>query len=904
MPLFGRDNELKDLSALVDGPGDLSGILIEGEPGIGKSALVEETVAAAAVAGVRVLRTAGIDAEHGFAYAGLQRLLYPLRREFDALPARQFEALSNALGMSDTTAEPSPHLVGLAALTLVADTAAERPLLIVAEDVHWFDPASAEVLAFVARRIDSEPVAVLATVRGGTNSSLRDAGLTAMRLSPLPDDDASALLDSTAPELPAPVRLRVLAEAHGNPLALTELPTAVADLAEPPPTLPLTERLERAFSARGAALPERTRWALLVAALDDSDSITETLTAAGILLGSEAGTEILAPAVAARLIDIGSGTVTFRHPLVRSAIAAAATAEERRRAHLALADLLSEAPDRQVWHRAAGTAGADEEVAGALEDAAERSRHHGGAIAALERAAALSATPGRRADRLLRAAELAVESGRRDTTERLVDAARTLPLTTEQEATATWLLSGFEDGMRESPSRIGELALLAASVATDGFPDAALRILWGAAARCFWSEPGPDTRRAVLAVADTFGIPDGDPRKLAIDSIVAPFERGEQVLGHLRALAATTGRDTEVDHFLSSAAYQVGAFDLAAHFAGAAAPGFRSAGQLGLLTRALAIQAWSLARLGDLAAAAPIAAEAAAFALETGQPFMHASVTAVQAEIAALRGDYTQAAALTADAERTGLAAGARPVLATVQLTRGLIALGEGRFDDAFTDLARIHDPRDPSHSPALRACFLTELAEAAVRAGQTDAVAELLRGLEPVAASTPSPALHIGMRYARAVLAGDAAADLFATALKADLTGWPAERGRLHLAYGEWLRRQRRVVESRTHLRTAREIFDALGFAAWSERARLELRSAGESSPNRDPDAREQLTPHELSIAQLAAQGLTNREIGQRLYLSHRTVSTHLHRIFPKLGISSRGDLAALLPAANETAG
>ncbi|MBF6132099.1 AAA family ATPase [Nocardia otitidiscaviarum] len=901
MPMFGRDAERKDLATLVDGPDQRSGILVVGAPGIGKSSLVEETVATAAAAGVRVLRTAGAEAEHGLVYAGLHRLLYPLRRAFDDLPARQFEALTAAVGISDAVGEPSPHLVGLAALTLLADVAAERPVLLVVEDVHWLDPASAEVLAFVARRIDSEPVAMVATVRDGTSSPLRDAELTVMRLGPLPDDDAIALLDSIAPELTAQARIRVLAESCGNPLALTELPTAVVDLAESTPTLPLTERLERAFSTRGAALPERTRSALLVAALNDSDSITETLAAAEILLGSMAAPDVLAPAVAANLIDIVSNTVTFRHPLVRSALVAAAPDEERRRAHSALADRLAGFPDRQVWHRAAGTAGADEEVAAALEDAAERSRHRGGAVTALERAAALSATPGRRADRLLRAAELAVDSGHRDTVERLVGTARTLPLTAAQEATANWILSGFEDGMRESPSRIGELADLATSVAADGYPDPALRILWGAAMRCFWSEPGPDIRRAVLAVADTFGIPDGDPRKLAIDSIVAPFERGEQVLRHLRALAATTGRDPEVDHFLSSAAYQVGAFDLAAHFAGAATPGFRSAGRLGLLTRALAIHAWSLARLGDLATAAPIAAEAAAFARETRAPFMHAVAIAVQAEIAALRGDYAQAAALAADAERTGLAAAARPVLATVQLTRGLIALGEGRFDDAFTDLARIHDPREPSYSPALRACFLTELAEAAVRSGRTDAATELLRELEPVAESTSSPALHIGIRYARAVLAGDSADVLFNAALETDLTGWPAERGRLHLAYGEWLRRQRRVVESRTHLRKARETFDALGFKAWSERARLELRSAGESSPNRDPDARERLTPHELSIAQLAAQGLTNREIGQRLYLSHRTVSTHLHRIFPKLGISARGDLAALLSTENE---
>ncbi|MFI9510194.1 ATP-binding protein [Nocardia sp. NPDC052566] len=902
MPMFGRDTELKDLAALVESPGEHSGILIQGEPGIGKSTLVAEAITTAVAARLRVLRTAGAEAEQNLAFAGLQRLLFPLRRGLEALPARQFEALSAALGMSDADAEPSPYLVGLAALTLLADTAAEQPLLIVVEDVHWLDPASNEVLTFLTRRIDTEPIAMIATARDGYRLSLCETGLTMMRLGPLSGDDARALLDHTAPELPAAIRARVLAEAGGNPLALTELPAAVRDLTDPVAALPLTERLEDTFAARGGTLPADSRTAVLVAALNDCAAVAETLTATGVLLGSAVEPEILEPAVTARLIAIDSGMISFRHPLIRSALAASAADDERRRAHLALAGMLDAEPDRQVWHHAAGTVGPDEQVAAELEAAAERSRHRGGAIAALERAAALSATPGRRADRLLRAAELAVDSGHRDTADRLVDAARTLPLTAGQDATANWLLSGFEDGIRESPSRIGELAALAASVAADGYPDAAMRILWGAAMRCFWSEPGPDTRRTVLALADTFGIPDGDPRKLAIDSIIAPFERGEQVLGHLRAHAATAGRDPEVDHFLSSAAYQVGAFDLAAHFAGAAAPGFRSAGRLGLLCRALAIQAWSLARLGDLAAAAPIAAEAAAFAQETGSPFMHAVVIAVQAEIAALRGDYPQAVTLVADAERIGLAAGARPVLATVQLTRGLIALGQGRFDDAFTDLVRVHDPRDPSYSLALGGCFLTELAEAAVRAGQTDAMAELLRGLEPVAAATPSPALHIGMRYARAVLAGDSAAELFTDALAADLTGWPAERGRLHLAYGEWLRRQRRVVESRTHLRTARETFDALGFTAWSERARLELRSAGESSPNRSPDAREQLTPHELSIAQLAATGLTNREIGQRLYLSHRTVSTHLHRIFPKLGISSRSDLAALLPADGDT--
>ncbi|TQM26411.1 ATP-binding protein [Nocardia bhagyanarayanae] len=902
MPLFGRDTELKDLGALVDGSEDRGGILIRGEAGIGKSALVDEAVAAAAIAGVRVLRTAGVEAEQNYPYAGLHRLLYPLRKELDRLPARQYAALATALGLSDGGDTPTAYLVGLAALTLLAEAADERPLLIVAEDVHWLDPASAEVLAFVARRVDSEPIVLIATLRDGAGTPLADAGLSPMRLEPLSDDDAAALLDSAAPRLPAQFRQRLLAEARGNPLALTELHTAVSDLDELPAELPLTERLERAFSARGTTLPAPTGTALLVAALDDSDSLTEVLSAASLLLGSRAEAEIFTPALEHRLLVLGRDTVTFRHPLIRSALTTTATFEERARAHRALADVLAGHPVRRAWQRAAATSGPDEEAARELEDVAERARHQGGAIAALERAADLSDDPGRRADRLLRAAELAVDSGRRDTAERLVLAARALPTTPRHDATAAWLLSGFDDGVRENPSRIGELAELAASVAADGHPDAAMRILWGAAMRCFWSEPGADARRALLAVADELPVADDDPRLVAVSAYVAPFERGERVLDQLRLLASDTGRNAEVDRFLGSAALQVGAFDLAAHFSAAAAPGLRAAGQLGLLPRALTVQAWSLARLGDLAAAAPTATEAADFARETGQPFMHGLATAVQAEIAALRGDYAQASALAGAAERIGLASGARPVLATVQLARGLAALGAGRYDDAFADLRRMHDPRDPSYSPALRAYFLAELTDAAIRAGQADALRELLRDMESAVASTPSPALHIGWRYAHALLATDAAEAHFTGALAADLTAWPAERGRLHLSYGEWLRRQRRVVESRTHLRTAREIFDAIGSTAWSERARLELRGAGESSPNRDPDARDRLTPHELSIARLAARGLTNREIGQRLYLSHRTVSTHLHRIFPKLGVSSRTDLAALLPADDDT--
>ncbi|MFI7635107.1 ATP-binding protein [Nonomuraea sp. NPDC049400] len=914
MPLFGREAELRALAELIDHPGERSGVLIRGEAGIGKSALVAEAVSAASAAGLRVLTMTGVEAERNLACAGLHQLLYPVLAGVDALPAPQRDALRCALGLAGG-AEPSAYLVGLATLTLLAETAAARPLLVVAEDVHWLDRASADVLAFVARRIESEPIVMVATLREGERSHVQDAGLSPMPVDRLSDEVAAELLDSIAPRIPSAVRAWLLEEAAGNPLALTELPAAVGDHGGPGPVPPLSdrlgglgpvlslsERLERAFTARVAALPAPARTALLVAALNQSDSISETLAATGLILGSAAELEILAPAVEARLIELGIGTVRFRHPLMRSAIPAASAPAERRQAHLALAETLHDQPDRRAWHRAAATSGADEGVAAELDRTADRARHRGGvaaALAALEQAARLSEGQGRKALRLLRAAELAVEAGSRDTAERLVREAQGLGLSPRRRATAAQLLSGFEDGVREDLSRVPELAGLAASVAADGHVEPAVRILWGAAMRCFWSEPGPAARRSLMDVADRLPVPAGDPRMVAVAAYAAPFERGDTVFDRLRELAAVAGAEPEVDRYLGSASLQVGAFDLAARFAAAAAPGLRAQGRLGLLPRALAVQSWSQARLGDLAAAAPAAAEAAMFAQETGQPFMYGLATAVQAEIAALRGDHGQARTLADEAERVALPAGARPVLVTVQLTRGLAALSEGRYDDAFAALSRILDPADPAYQLAIRAYCLAELTEAAVRAGRSDSMRDILHELEPLAASTPSPALHIGLRYARAVLAPNEEAEkLFTAALRADLTGWPAERGRLHLAFGEWLRRQRRAAESRTHLRTARETFDALGMAAWGERARRELRGAGESSPNRDPDARDKLTPHELNIAQLAAEGLTNREIGQRLYLSHRTVGTHLHRIFPKLGVSSRAELARMLKA------
>jgi DNA-binding CsgD family transcriptional regulator len=906
MSLVGRESERERLAELIGGATHRGGALIvRGEAGIGKSALLAEAGSLAAATGLRVLTAVGVESETHLPYAGLHQILYPIRGGIGALPPAQRDVIRSAMGMTDQVV-PTAYLVGLAALNVLAEAAADAPVVLIAEDAHWLDPSSADVLAFVARRLDSEPIVLIAAVREGVPSRVDNAGLPSMTLGPLEHDAAARLLDAVAPGLGPGIRRLVLDEAAGNPLALIELPGAVVSPGGAggslPARLPLTLRLERAFTARVSGLPADTRSVLLAAALNDLPSVAEALAAAASVLGTDVGIGALAPAVAARLVELGEGTVTFRHPLMRSAIAQAVGAAERQRVHAALAAVLGGQPDRRAWHRAVATAVPDEAVAAELEAAADRAQRRGGvaaAVAALERAARLSEDPARRAERLLRAADLAVESGRRDVVLRLLGEAVTLDLSAQQRGRVAWIRSGFDDGVKDDSAGAPELAALAGSVAADGDVDLALRILWSAALRCFWAEADPPARRQVVAVAETLPVNERDPRLLAVLAYAAPIERGSLVIAALRHLAGRPGADPQAERLLGTAAVQVGEFDLAVRFTAPALSGLREQGRLGLLARALAAQAWSSARLVHLAVAIPAAEEASRLARETDQPFLYGIVRATQAEIAARRGLVDQAEALAAEAEQVSLAAGARPVLATVQVARGLAALAAGRYADAFAHLRRIHDPADPAFLTALRCYALAELADAALRSGEVDVLRGIVADLEPAAAATPSPALHAGLRYARALLArGDGAEDLFAAALGADLTGWPFERARAQLAYGEWLRRRRRAVESRVHLRAARETFDALGVAPLSERARQELRAAGEASPGRHPDARDRLTAHELHIAQLAAEGLTNREIGQRMYLSHRTVSTHLHRIFPKIGVTSRSELAAALQA------
>ncbi|GAA1299200.1 AAA family ATPase [Pseudonocardia xinjiangensis] len=902
MSLIGREEELRRLGGLLEGVGIGGGaVLLRGEAGIGKSALLAELAERASDMGLRVLTTVGIESEAHLHFAGLHQLLRPVRRDIDLLPPRQRDALRAALGLDEGTVV-DVFLVALAALDLLSEIATRKPVLVIAEDAHWLDSCSADVIAFLGRRLASEPIVLAAAVREDVPSRFDDAGLPELVVPPLSREHAETLLDARAAGLSESLRRRVLGDAAGNPLALIELPVAAqgtdrnAALTEH--WLPLTERLERAFTARVASLPELTATALLVAALDDGGSVAETARAAQVLTGRKTGRADLAPAVVARLIEIDGDSLRFRHPLMRSAIHQLATAERRQAAHAALAEVLADAPERSVWHRAAATDPPDEEVATELETVAQESLRRGavtGAVTALEHAARLSAVPDLRADRLLRAADLAVELGSQNLVDRLLGAASRLDLSPQQRARLAWTRASLEDGLRDGTTDALALVRLAESMVTDGHVDTAIRILWSAALRCFWTEPDSEARDRIVAVAERLPIDELDPRILAILAYAAPIERGTVVIDRSRRLAAGSMLDAQAERLLGSAAVLVGAFDFAQGRSAASVAGLRAEGRLQLLARALAAQAWSAAHLVDLNTAIPAAEEAGELARETGQPYLHALVQATQAKIAALRGDGDSAEELAAAAVRTGISVGARPVLATAQNARALAALAAGEFSEAFARFSRLYDVADPSFQLALRCCTVVELADAAVRSGEQDAAAGIVAGLEHAATVTTAPSLHAGLRLARALLAdGEQAESRFAQALQA-VHAQPFLRAYTELTFGEWLRRRRRVAESRPPLRSARDAFDALGAVPWGERARRELRAAGEQSGTRRSSAVDRLTPQELQIAQLAATGLTNREIGQRLYVSHRTVGAHLSQVFPKLQITSRAQLRGI---------
>jgi len=904
-PLLGRETEIETLAGLLDDVDHTGAALVlRGDPGIGKSRLLVEVASMARQRGFSVLSTTGVQCETRLAFAGLHQLLRPVRdRALGLIPAQR-AALDAAFGLTDGPA-PDRFRIAMAALDLLSEVASDTPLLLIAEDAHWLDRPTADVLGFVARRLDSDPIVLLAAARDNYPSAFADAGLLELRLGALDVRAAGKLLDATAKELPLAERNLILHEAAGNPLALIELSVAAARLKRGPSErefLPLTERLERAFAARVADQSQRTRSLLLVAALNDSEDVNEVLRAGSVIAGEALGFDLLEPAAAAAIIDLDLQTIRFRHPLIRSAVNQSASVSQRLQAHDALAEIFEDQPDRRVWHRAALISGEHEDVALELEETASRAGQRGAigvAVTALRRAGELSgpATGGRR---LLGAAALACELGRPEVVAPILRGVERFDLGPLERARITWIEEMVTTRPLGDAARFTELIAAAEEAGQVGDHELRVDLLWLVASRAWWVDPGPAARRLLIDAAHRLGGADAPhPRVFAIHAYADPYGHAPEVLARLRATASERRRDTEVARHFGPAALVVGAFDLGVDFLATAVEALRDEGRLRHLPRILMLYANMAARLADWDVAIPAAAEARRLAEELADPQAEAAACTAVSLIAGMRGDEHAAEQAAAQAERVAVPVGASITVAFAQFGRVVACLGSGRYSDAYNFAKRLFDPEDSAYHPVISSWLIGDLAEAALHLDRVEQARARVEQVEASAGKSPGSWIALGLGHAHAVLADDSEAEQrFQAALSADFARWPFQRARTQLAYGQWLRRRRRIAESRDPLRAARDTFDALACAAWSDKARRELRASGESSRRRVPDARDQLTAQELQIAQLGAEGLSNREIGHKLFVSPRTVSTHLYRIYPKLGISARGQLASALEA------
>jgi DNA-binding CsgD family transcriptional regulator len=903
--IFGREEVLSRLLGGLDAI-ELGGYAIglTGQPGVGKSALQARVAEHALSSGFTVLSARGSQSESHLPYAGLHQLLRPILSRVPELPAQQGQSLLAGFGMVPAV-EVNRFFTSLAVLELLADAAGEAPLLVCLDDLHWMDRPSVDAMAFVARRIATERVVLLCTSRPEPQLFGDDQTVTWIELQGLPDEAAGELLRSRAPGLAPRLRERVIEHAGGNPLALVEFARALEsgrdDWLVLDDELPMTTRLERAFASRADELGPAARAVVDVAALDDGDDLEQVLAAAAILAGAAVDRQGALPAVELGLLTVSGPTYAISHPLIGSALRQAMPQERRERGHAALATVLSAHPERAIWHRAGSVSGRDEPIASELERAAAEARRRGAfatALARLERAAALSPDPLDRATRLLSAAELGYELGRIAQVEQIKAQVTRMTLRPRDRSRLTWLTGAFHDGATSEPAEIRKLVELARHATRQDDTDLAMQLLFGAARRVWWRDPGEAVRREIVAAAHEIPVPAGDPRLLAVLGLAESLELSAPVIEQLDRSPADGGGQADLAALLGIAAFCAGDFVRAESFLSVAIHDLRSEGRLSLLAEALSIRAWAEINLGVFDAARS-ADEGMRLADETGQRVWAGSARIAVALVDAIGGAWNARHALLAQAEQTALQLpnASSSLLAGAQLVRGLGELGADRPEPAYGELLRVFVPTDAAYQRVQQLWTVSYLAEAAVRSGRRNDAMTLVRSLDQLGSSSSAVGTAIALEYCHAVLADDASAEeLFLSALAGAGRPFPWHQARLQLAYGSWLRRQRRVTESRDPLRAARTAFDALGAKPWALRADQELRATGERGWRPTASGREQLSPQETQIAELVAQGLSNREIGQRLFLSHRTIGSHLYRIFPKLGITSRQQLAGVL--------
>ena len=836
--LIGRDREVQALTELI-GKATTAGqaLVVIGDPGIGKSALLGVAQDAARAAGFRVLSATGVESEAQLPFAGLHQILRPVLRSASRLRPAHNTALRAAFGLAEG---PRPELfqIALAAVNLLAAVAAEQPVAILVDDVQWLDQQSQEVLTFIARRAGPHPMVIIGMVRTGHPGPFLAAGLAELVVRGVEEAAADGILRLVAGVLEPADRLRIRQQAQGNPLALLELPASWASSAPPAdwqqPTL--SARLERAFAGRFAELPAATQDAVLIAAIDPVDDLAEILAAASQFSGSPIGPGAFGPAADVRLLRIREGRVRFRHPLVRSGVLQSETLTRRQAAHAALAEVLTDEPYRRTWHRAQSIVGPDDQIADELEASVAVVLGRGAvmsAIAGLQRSAELTSSPARRGHRLLMAAEHAFGLGRADLVNQLVTAAARLDLSELDYARMQWLQEIFNDGVPGDATRVLELCAIARRSVQAGDRDLALNLLLGAALRCWWADTGPAARARVVETTRELTDAIGDPRYVAALAVAEPVGECATVMDLLSRFVLDNITDGDTLRLLGMAAHAIGDTVRSADFLAQAEALLREQGRLGLLSQVLSMQVIDRLELGDWDRASAAAAEGERLARDTGQPIWRTGTLVCDAMDNAFRGHTDLAFTYAAEVEMVASRQRLNDLLSCVQLVRGAALSNAGQYEAAYPQLRRLFKPSDPSFHQRERFGAVMFLADAAIKAGERDDARQLIAGLEDVAASTPSPVLHVHLRYARAVLAADASAPpLYAHLMSQDLTRWPWPQARAELAYGSWLRRQRRDAESVAVLSSALAAFDRIGAPVWADRARAELIAALAGQP------------------------------------------------------------------------
>jgi DNA-binding CsgD family transcriptional regulator len=908
--LLGRRAECETLSSLVAAvtAGRSQVLVLRGEAGIGKTALLEFLVERAA--GCRIRRAAGIQSEMELAYAGLHQFCGPFLDRLDRLPASQRDALGSAFGLRSGPA-PDPFLLGLAVLTLLSDVAEERPLFCVVDDAQWLDQASAQTLEFVARRLAAEPVAMVFATREAEEHTL--TGLPELVVRGLDTPDAAELLDAAVTGTLDPrVRERILAESHGNPLALLELPRghAVDELAfgaaASAVARPLVHRLEEEFMRQVAPLPAPSRRLLLAAAAEPVGDVS-LLRRAADRLGID--TAATTAAEVAGLIEFGD-RVRFRHPLVRSAVYRSAAPAQRREAHQALADATDAGvdPDRRAWHRARATVSPDETVAAELERSADRAVAHGGLAAAaafLAEAAALTPDPAQRIRRSLDGAQAKVHAGAFDDAQALLSTAQTGPLHEADRARIDLLRAQISFAANRGNEAL-PLLLAAARRLEPLDPELARGTYLDALSAALFAgrlASGPGARQVAEAVRAA--PPPAAPRKgdVLLQGLAVLFTEGYAAAAPLshRAVQSFESEDLSIDEGLrfswlaASTAVSLwhdGGWDVLTrrHLETA-----RAGGALGALPLALTSRVIVYLFTGDLAAAAALVAEIRSIAEITRGVASLAPYGEVC--LAAVRGQEDVAVPLIQETLADITARGEGVGVNMMQWARAMLCNGLGRYREALS--AAREATLDPLElGPPKWA--LAELVEAEVRSGTADGAAA---AFEQLAAMTQASGSEwaLGVEASRRALLSDggAADELYREAIeRLGNTTMRVDLARAQLLYGEWLRREGRRLDARAQLRTAYESLTAMGVDAFADRARHELLATGETVRRRTVDTSSvQLTAQEAHIARLAAEGRTSAEIGAALYISPRTVEWHLGGIFSKLGVSTRRQLRQSLP-------